>query len=222
MIRVFIGFDQKEALAWYVLAHSIHSRASQPVSLTPVSLNNLRGILTRDRHPLQSNDFSFSRFLVPWMSEFKGWSIFMDCDVLCVDDIAKLWALRDDRYAVRVVKHNYVPQEDTKYLGNVQTRYRRKNWSSVILFNNEKCKALTPEYVNTAEGLDLHQFNWLKDDEIGELPNYWNKLVGFDKTERPALIHYTSGGPYFKEYENCDHAHEWWAEHDDMRNVCQK
>lgn len=222
MIPVYIGFDQKEALAWYVLAHSIHTRASQPVSLTPVSLNNLRGILTRDRHPLQSNDFSFSRFLVPWMSEFKGWSIFMDCDVLCVDDIAKLWALRDDRYAVRVVKHNYIPQEDMKYLGNVQTKYRRKNWSSVILFNNERCKALTPEYVNSADGLDLHQFNWLDDSEIGELPNYWNKLVGHDKTENPALIHYTSGGPYFKDYANCDHSQEWWAENDKMRNVCQE
>jgi hypothetical protein len=212
VIRVFIGYDPVEAGTLYTLAHSIQTRSSIPVSITPVALSSLRGILTRDRHPLQSNDFSFSRFLVPWMSGFEGWSIFMDCDMVVTDDIAKLWAWRDDKYAVRVVKHNYTPPEETKYLGNVQTQYGRKNWSSVILFNNARCKTLTPDYVNTADGLDLHQFRWLQDEEIGELPNHWNKLVGYDKTTNPSLIHYTTGGPYFKQYAHCEHHHEWWKE----------
>lgn len=223
MIPVFIGFDPVEAATWYTLAHSIHARCSQPVSFTPVSLENLRGILTRERHPLQSNDFSFSRFLVPWMSHYEGWSIFMDCDMVVRDDIAKLWALRDDRYAVMCVHHDHVPVEDTKYLGKPQTKYHRKNWSSVMLFNNARCRFLTPEYVNQADGLELHQFRWLADDEIGYLPRHWNHLVGYDAfNPRAALVHYTTGGPYFKEYANRDYHCDWWTEHSLMNHVAQR
>lgn len=218
MIRVFIGYDPKESGATFVLASSIHRNASMPVAITPVSLTAVRGILTRDRHPLQSNDFSFSRFLVPWMCNYEGWAIFMDCDMICRDDIAKLWALRDDRYAIRVVKHNYVPQEDTKFLGNVQTKYHRKNWSSVMLMNTAKCEALTPEYVNQASGLDLHQFAWLRDEEIGELPNHWNHLVGVDGRKDASLVHYTIGGPYFSQYHDCEYGAEWFQERDIMMN----
>jgi len=212
MIRIFIGYDHVEAGTLYPLIHSIHRQSSMPVSITPVSLANLEGILTRDRHPMQSNEFSFSRFLVPWMCDFKGHAIFMDCDMIVRDDIAKLWAHRDEK-AVKVVHHNHAPPEDTKYLGNTQTKYARKNWSSVMLFNNEKCKLLTPEYVNEAEGLDLHQFKWLDDNEIGYLPKHWNHLVDYDEHDNNAkLIHYTTGGPYFKEYANCDYHQEWWKE----------
>lgn len=219
MIRVFIGYDPKEAGAFFVLAASIHRHSSQPVAITPVSLSALGGILTRDRHPLQSNDFSFSRFLVPWMCNYEGWAIFMDCDMVCRDDIAKLWALRDDNYAVRVVKHNYVPQEDTKFLGNVQTKYGRKNWSSVMLLNNSRCKSLTPEHVNTTDGLSLHQFAWLQDHEIGELPNQWNHLVGVDQPKDAALVHYTLGGPYFPEYRNCEYHQDWFKERALMMSI---
>lgn len=223
MINVFVGFDQVEAGAFYPLLHSIHKRSSMPVSFTPVSLENLRGILTRERHPLQSNEFSFSRWLVPWMSNYEGWSIFIDCDMLFLDDIAKLWAQRDDRYAVQVVKHNHIPPEATKYLGATQTKYDRKNWSSVMLFNNAKCKALTPEYVNEATGLDLHQFKWLKDEEIGNIPNYWNILVGYDEyNPRPGNVHWTIGGPYFDEYRDMDYAREYFEERDSSQFVLQR
>jgi len=210
MIRIFIGYDPVEAGTLYPLIHSIHTKSSMPVSITPVSISSLKGILTRDRHPLQSNDFAFSRWLVPWMCDFKGYAIFMDCDMLLRDDISKLWAQRDE-HAVKVVHHNHVPPEETKYLGNVQTKYARKNWSSVVLFNNEKCKQLTPEYINVADGLNLHQFRWLKDEEIGYLPKVWNHLVGYDKYDNDAKnIHFTEGGPYFKSFENCDYHQEWW------------
>jgi hypothetical protein len=122
--------------------------------------------------------------------------------MLMLDDIAKLWELRDERYAVQVVKHEHAPTETTKFLGAVQTKYEKKNWSSLMLMNCGKCKALTPEYVNTASGLELHQFKWLGDDGlIGELPAVWNHLVGYDDWGRPSLLHYTTGGPWFKEYE---------------------
>lgn len=162
MVRVFIGHDPVEVGAYHVLANSIQRHSSMPVSITPVSLTNLEGILTRERHPLQSNEFSFSRFLVPYMMNYEGWAIFVDCDQLFTTDIAKLWAHRDDRFAVKVVHHNHVPEETTKYLGTTQTKYSRKNWSSVMLINCAKWKEVTPEYVNTADGLDLHQFKFLK------------------------------------------------------------
>lgn len=213
MIRIFIGYDPVEAGTLYPLIHSIHRQASMPVSVTPVSLESLRGILVRDRDPMQSNDFAFSRWLVPWMCDYEGWAIFMDCDMILRDDIAKLWAQRDDRFAVKVVKHNHVPPEDTKYLGNKQTKYGRKNWSSVMLMNCAKCTALTPEHVNTASGLDLHQFRWLGDEQIGELPHQWNHLVGYDEYDnRASNVHYTTGGPYFAEYQDCDYHMDWHSE----------
>ncbi|MFN9573323.1 MAG: glycosyltransferase [Betaproteobacteria bacterium] len=171
MIRVFIGFDPRETVAYNVLAHSINARASQPVTIAPLALSQLGGLYTRERNPLQSTDFSFSRFLTPYLSGYEGWSVFMDCDMLMRDDIAGLWALRDERYAVMCVKHDHQPKEDTKFLGAVQTKYEKKNWSSVMLFNNARCRALTPDYVNRATGLELHQFKWLSNDNlIGSLP----------------------------------------------------
>jgi lipopolysaccharide biosynthesis glycosyltransferase len=218
MIKVYIGYDPREAVAFSVLSHSIHARATQPVSIAPLMLSQLRGLLTRERHPLQSTDFSFSRFLVPYLSGYTGWSIFMDCDMLVLDDIAKLWGLRNERHAVMVIKHDHVPKETTKFLGEPQSKYEKKNWSSVMLFNNAKCRALTPEYVNAATGLELHQFKWLGDDNlIGALPDRWNHLVGYDKPRRDAaLVHYTLGGPYFEQYKDCEYADEWRLERDDM------
>src|SRR5262245_20586487 len=211
MIRVFIGYDDREAVAYNVLCHSIQRLASEPVTIAPLRLTQLKGILTRERHPLQSTDFSFSRFLTPYLSDYEGWSIFMDCDMVMLDDIAKLYRLREERYAVMVVKHVHVPKETVKFLGSPQSKYEKKNWSSVMLFNNAKCLALTPAYVNSASGLELHQFKWLESEGlIGPLPGRWNHLVGYDHPRAdPALLHYTEGGPWFTEYTACEYAKEW-------------
>ncbi len=218
MIRIFIGFDPRETVAFHVLSQSIHARASEPVSITPLALSQLDGLMSRERNPLQSTDFSFSRFLTPSLCDFEGSAIFMDCDMLVLDDIANLWALRDDDFAVQVVKHDHVPDEDTKFLNQPQTKYEKKNWSSVMLFNNAKCRALTPDYVNQASGLQLHRFQWLdNDDLIGELPHRWNVLVGYDTPpplSQVSNLHYTIGGPYFEEYRDTDFAAEWFAERD--------
>jgi len=224
LIRIFIGYDAREAEAFSVLAHSIHRHASQPVSIAPVMLSQLAGVYRRERDPLQSTDFSFSRFLVPWMCGYEGWAVFMDCDQLVLDDIARLWALRDDRYAVQVVKHHHVPKEEVKFLGATQSKYEKKNWSSVMLMNCARCGALTPEYVNSATGLELHQFKWLgNDDLIGAIPSRWNHLVGYDAPRADAgLVHYTIGGPYFDEYRNCEYARQWFEEREAMRKVMQR
>src|SRR5262245_45559696 len=120
MIRVFIGYDTRESVAFSVLAHSILTRASEPVSITPLMLSELRGVFTRERHALQSTEFAFTRFLVPYLCGYEGFSVFMDCDMLVLDDIAKLWAFQDERYAVRVVKHDHQPRETVKFLGQKQ------------------------------------------------------------------------------------------------------
>jgi hypothetical protein len=224
VINVFIGYDSREAVAFSVLAHSIYTRASEPVSVTPLMLSELKGVFARERHALQSTDFAFSRFLTPYLSWYGGWSIFTDCDMLVLDDIANLWRLRDDRFAVMVVKHDHQPRESIKFLGQPQTAYPKKNWSSVMLFNNAKCRALSPEYVNRASGLELHQFKWLPDEAlIGELPRRWNHLVGYYNHDPDvSLVHYTLGGPYFEEYRDCEYAEEWRQELANMLACAQR
>ena len=208
MIKCFIGWDHREAGAAHVLANSIRRQASMVPQFTFIDRETLRGIFTRERGELESTDFSISRFLVPYLCNYEGYAVFMDCDILCRDDISKLWAWRDERYAVRVVKHNHRPTEETKFLGEKQTKYERKNWSSVMLFNNSKCKSLTLDYVNTASGLDLHQFKWC--DEIGDLPKHWNHLVGYDKPDHGAsMVHWTKGGPWLEEHQNADFHLDW-------------
>lgn len=223
MIRVFIGYSRSAPVASSVAALSINRRASQPVAITHLALNQLQGIYTRPHHELQSTDFSFSRFLTPYLAGFAGWAIFMDDDMLVLDDIARLWALRDERYAVQVVKHNHVPKEEVKFLGKAQTKYEKKNWSSVMLFNCAKCTALTPDYVNSATGLELHQFKWLDDDRlIGEIPRRWNHLAGYDPFENDAsIVHYTIGGPFYDEFKDCSYSTEWFAEREEMLHCDQ-
>jgi hypothetical protein len=220
MIRIFIGYDPREAVAFNVLSHSIQTRASQPVAIVPLVLAQLKDVMWRQRDSLQSSDFSFSRFLVPHLCGYEGWAVFMDCDMLVLDDMAKLWALRDENFAVQCVKHDHQPSEDTKFLGEKQTRYEKKNWSSVMLFNNARCTALTPDYVNTASGLELHRFRWLGDDGlIGEIPPRWNHLVDYDPAlpvDQLSNIHFTTGGPYFEEYKECGYAELWFAERERM------
>lgn len=224
MIRIFIGFDARETAAYHALCQSIIAHASVPVAITPLQVDHLGGILTREPDPLQSTDFAFSRFLTPYLCDFEGWALFMDCDMIMLDDVAKLWALRDSRYAVQVVKHDHKPAEATKFLGQTQTRYAKKNWSSVMLFNNARCRALDRDYVNSASGLELHQFKWLEsDDEIGELPARWNFLVGYDEPRDDiALLHYTTGGPYFDEYRDVPYADAWFHYRDAMNAVAAR
>ena len=213
MINVFIGYDSKEKVAFNVLAYSILRNSTKPVSITPVYLPNLRDDFVRERNNLSSTEFSFSRFMVPHLMNYKGWGVFMDCDMLMTEDISKLWRLRDDKYAVQLCKHDYEPEEDKKFLGQVQTKYEKKNWSSFMLMNCKKCNELTPDYVNSATGLQLHQFKWLEsEDLIGDLPLEWNWLVdepGYNTKSKVNNIHFTKGGPWFKEYADCSYSETW-------------
>jgi len=214
MIRIFIGYDPREKVAYHALVQSIIENSSEPVSITPIAKKHLGNIYQRTRTVKESTEFSLTRFLTPYLSSFEGWSIFMDCDMIVTSDIKQLWDLREEKYAVMCVKHDYTPSSERKFLDQIQTVYPKKNWSSVMLFNNAKCASLTPEVVQHEDGLFLHQFKWLESEElIGELPNTWNFLVGeeekLEHDQLPDLIHYTLGGPYFEKYKGCDYEETW-------------
>ena len=217
MINIFIGYDNKERVAYNVLSHSIIQNSTKPVAITPIALNNLKDDFVRERNSLSSTEFSFSRFMIPHLMNYQGWALFMDCDMLMFEDIAELWRMRDDSKAIQVCKHDYIPKEKTKFLGQTQTVYPKKNWSSFMLMNCKKCSTLTPDYVNRASGLELHQFKWLESEElIGELPLEWNWLVGeYEHKEDVKNVHYTEGGPWFTDYRECDYSKDWFKNHDE-------
>ena len=158
MLKVFIGYDPREAIAYHVCVNSIIRKSSVPFSVTPLALNNLAGY--SEKHADGSNQFIYSRFLVPHLTGFSGWAIFMDGDMLLREDIQRLWELRDESKAVLVVKHDYRTRLKEKYLGARNEDYPRKNWSSVILWNcgHPANRALTPEFVEMATGAQLHRF----------------------------------------------------------------
>jgi len=222
--RIFVGYDRSEIVAYHTFCQSIIAISTVPISFTPLALNHLSSSFERPRDPLQSTDFSFSRFLVPYLSGYEGWSLFADGDMLLRFDIAELIKLVDENHSVMVCQHDYTPRSEFKFLDHKQTKYVKKNWSSLMLFNNSKCKALTPAYVNSASGLELHQFKWLaSEDEIGALPLEWNWLVGeYEKTSSAKLVHFTLGGPYFRDFAESDYAEEWLCVKDEMTSSKQK
>lgn len=209
-IRIFVGRDHCEEVSYHVLCASIFRYASRPVSITPISIEHFKGFFDRPRDPKQSNSFSFARFLVPYLCNYEGWGLYLDSDMLLRGDIAELWDQRDDQYAVMCAQHDYVPRNSVKYLGNQQLTYPRKNWSSMMLMNCAQCGQLTPDYVEDASGLELHRFHWTSDELIGSLPLSYNWLVGeYPWNKFAKIVHFTEGGPWFPDYEDCDYSDEW-------------
>jgi lipopolysaccharide biosynthesis glycosyltransferase len=223
-MKVFVGYDPREDIAYQVCKHSIVSK--QPnATVVPLIQQELRdaGWYHRPVDKLASTEFTFTRFLIPELANFDGWALFMDCDMILTTDIKQLFDQADDQYAVMCVKHDYTPKGEIKMDGKKQTIYPRKNWSSVMLFNcsHPSNKKLTKDLVNNEniKGAYLHRFSWLDDHEIGELGKEWNWLVNWYSEPDdgiPKLIHYTEGGPWFENYRTCQYHREWKAELFDM------
>lgn len=222
-VPVFIGYDPRERAALNVLTDSLVQNSSVPLAVSPLVSAQLQALklLWRTKDPKQSTAFSFSRFLVPHLMNYQGWAVFMDCDMLCRGDIHDLWSQRDDSYSLMCVQHEHHPTEIRKFLNEVQSAYPRKNWSSLMMFNCNRCQALTPEYVNTASGLELHRFQWIaSDDQIGVIRGGWNHLVDvqpLSNAEGSPLLHWTLGGPWFREQRTMGGplAAEWFSARDD-------
>ena len=228
---IWIGYDPREADAFALARYTIQKHLTQPIPVHGLVLSNLRkrGLYTRphEQRGLQmwdvvsdapmSTEFACSRFLVPHLAE-SGWALFMDCDMLVRTNLVRFFEeIVDPKYAVMCVMHDHVPDSTVKMDSQMQTRYARKNWSSVMAFNvdHDANKWLTPAHVNETPGRDLHRFSWLNDDQIGELGPEWNYLVGHTKLPRgvePKIVHHTDGIPSMAGYEDTEYADEWRAE----------
>lgn len=214
MSKIYIGYDEREKLAFDVCNFSITSRSRvETVCLKSQDIDSY----SRNLGERQSTDFTFSRFWVPYLDNYKGFSIFVDCDFIFLDDIEKLLeiAKEDTSKAVWVCKHpRYIPNTDAKMDNIAQNNYERKNWASLMIFNNshDDCKSLTPEYLNNhAPGIDFHQFKWT--ENIGSIPLDWNCLDDYYHLENPKAIHFTDGGPWFAKYRNTFYSQLWKDEY---------
>lgn len=215
-MKIFVGFDKSESAAYWILRHSLLKHSSIELDVRPLVQQQLKlaGAYDRVHDPLASTEFTYTRFLVPYLAGYRDWALFMDGDMLCRSDIADLARLIDNRYAVMCVKHEHQPSEDVKMGGQAQTRYPRKNWSSLVLWNcgHSANRILTPEIVNDASGAYLHQFQWLEDDQIGDIPVEWNWLVGWNRGRDPKIVHFTSGIPGIHDgCSNIEFADEYFA-----------
>lgn len=222
MINVFIGFDPRESVAYHVCSNSIIRHASCPAAITPLTLSSIAAY--QEVHTDGSNEFIYSRFLVPFLMNYEGWAIFMDGDMILRDDIAKLWELRDESKAVQVIKHDYKTSKKIKYLGARNEDYPRKNWSSVIIWNcaHPSNQVLTPAFVERASGSELHRFSWLRDEQIGGLPIHWNWLPDeFGPNQEAKLLHWTLGTPCFIDFSTAPMAEEWHRERAIMQHCLQ-
>ena len=221
-IPIFVGYDPREAVAYHTCVNSIIRHASQPVAIMPLALNLFKDYT--ETHTDGSNQFIYSRFLVPYLMSWTGHAIFIDGDMIVRSDIVELWNMRAVDRDVQVVKHDYKTKRSIKYLGAPNEDYPRKNWSSVILWNCNSFpnRVLTPEFIQRATGSFLHRFSWIDDQRIGELPIEWNWLPDeFGPNPSAKLLHYTLGAPCFKEFADTPMAEEWHHEHE-LTDHCQQ
>ena len=218
-VKLFCGYDSREAIGYAVFSHSVIARASRPVCITPLSSMGL---------PQGSNTFTLSRFLVPHLMGFKGHAIFADaCDMLMLDDVAKLDALYDPKYAVQVVKHSeYESAHVRKYIGTemecAQTNYPRKNWASLMIINCEHDYwwAMGPNAISHSTPMGLLQFDCAHPEQIGALPPEWNVLVDEGQEDANAkCLHWTAGIPSFQHYKNARRSGDWFRELNRMGGV---
>jgi len=222
-LKIFIGYDPRETVAYHVCVNSIIRHSTVPVCIVPLALNNFKDYI--EKHTDGSNQFIYSRFLTPFLSNYNGWSLFIDGDMIVREDISSLFDLRDESKAVMCVKHNYKTKMTEKYLGAKNEDYPRKNWSSVVLWNcgHEKNRVVTPDFIQRATGAQLHRFTWLDDNDIGELPIEWNWLPDeFGVNKNAKLLHYTLGAPCFHEFADTPQGDEWHRERIFMNHSLQR
>lgn len=211
MIHLFAGYESREAIGFHVFVETVLRLASEPVSIIPMSNMSM---------PQGSNAFTVSRFMVPYLMGFRGRAIFADAsDMLMLADVAELDSLFDPAFAVQVVKHpNYHTRHKIKYRGTaletINTDYPRKNWASLMLVNcgHPAWAGMTPQVLVDRPALDLLQLRNVPDEQIGALPDCWNRLVDEGHpTEGAKLMHWTAGIPGFEAYRDAPGSEAWHA-----------
>ena len=215
--KIYIGYDSKEPIASEICEFSLNKNSSKPVKINHIKLNEVKNknIYWRETDKLGSTEFTFTRFLVPFLQNYNGWALFCDSDFLWLEDVNELFSIADDKYAIMCVHHDYKPKNTKKKLLSSQQIYPRKNWSSLVLWNcsHPSNKKVTPDLVNTETGKFMHRFGWLKDEEIGAISHEWNWLIGWYKEPedgKPKALHYTEGGPWLgSDFQKKEYAEEW-------------
>ena len=214
-MRIYVGYDSREDIAYEVCKYSI-KKQNPDIEVIPLKLSTMRelGIYTRDVDKKASTEFTFSRFFVPYLMDYQGWALFVDCDFLFLSDPAEIFEQAKKEYAIMCVKHDYTPKEGFKMDGKHQLQYPRKNWSSCVLYNcgHPRNIRLDIKNLNTQDGLWHHRFQWLEDEEIGELSHEWNWLTDWYKEPedgKPKALHYTEGGPWFNHLQHIPYADIW-------------
>tara|TARA_R110000824_G_scaffold34036_2_gene108708 strand:- start:3438 stop:4196 length:759 start_codon:yes stop_codon:yes gene_type:complete len=240
-VTIYVGYDQREDTPYNILKKSIRRHASSPVNIIPIKQEALRtvGLYNRDYtttlignnnqkvdkldgRPF-STDFSFTRFLVPHLNLFRGWALFIDCDMFFRSDVMELFnTYNDPDIALYTVEHNYKPTASFKMDNQKQESYNMKNWSSVMLWNCEHPihRNLTVSDVNTKSGSWLHQFKWMSSemDSLGDMDEEWNWLDNHSSEDIEAKnVHFTTGGPFFETWKGSRvsdkrYAEEWITE----------
>ena len=221
-IPVFVGYDPREAIAYHVCANSIIRNASAPVAIIPVALNLFTDY--KETHGDNSNHFVYTRFLVPYLMDFRGRAIFIDGDMVVRGDVIELYESLQTAHDVAVVKHDYKTRMPVKYMGAPNEDYPRKNWSSVIVWDCQSYpnRRLTPDFVQKQPGSFLHRFAWIDDDRIQALPTEWNWLPDeLGENTEAKLLHYTLGTPCFREFADTTQAAEWHKERA-LTDYCQQ
>ena len=236
-LPVMIGFDPREEVAADVCRHSLLSRSTAPLYVRYLRQSGLRHanlywrqstmrggqrVDTLDKRPF-STEFAFTRFLVPALMQYEGWALFCDCDFLFLADVAELLPMLDETKAVMVCKQAHFPKSAVKMDGQAQSHYPRKNWSSFVAWNcgHEANRQLTVHAVNSEPGAYLHGFEWLCDDEIGDLPPQWNWIDGTTHG-KPKAVHYTAGGCWMRGHESVAFADEWREAYNEMTKKQQR
>ena len=219
-LNVFIGHDSAYPTVSEVCAFSMKTRSSIDFELNFLRLQELSstGQYWREADPLASTEFTYLRYLVPFLCDYSGLALYCDNDFLWQDGVHHLLAERAGESALCCVQHDHRPVETVKMDGKLQTVFPRKNWSSLMLFDcrHPAHKALTPHIVSTAPAAYLHQLQWLEDEQIGNLSNRWNWLEGWYSDQpdvRLGAIHFTRGGPWLESEQQFGFADLWRNEH---------
>lgn len=226
-MKVYIGFDSRQNYseyydkvfnAPYMVCYQSIRNYNKNIEIKPIILDDLikKGYYYRDVDPLASTEFTYSRFLVPFLNNYKGIAVFCDSDFLWNCDIEELLEFYDETDAVSCVQHDYTPNTMTKMDGLQQTTYPRKNWSSLMMFNCEHpdTQKLSVEVVNTESPKYLHRMSWA--NSIGSIPLTYNYLEGdYEYMENPKAIHFTNGGPWHETWKG-DYGNEWIKVYDEL------
>lgn len=220
MIALYAGFDPREEVGFHTFTSSVIHNASEPVAIVPLHMAGLRNTYSGGERD-GTNAFIYTRFLIPCLQGYRGWAIFVDgCDMVCRGDIAELWALREDRYAVQVAQHYYRTKHARKYVGTTMEAgnedYPRKNWSSVMLINcgHPAWHEMGPGEVAGMTGAELHRFSWIPPQCVGSIPFVWNWLADeYGENPQAKLLHWTAGIPAWPAYRDAPMADAWREAH---------